>query len=276
MAAIDATARVADGARIGDGVEIGPYCLVGPQVELKDGVRLVGHVNVTGVTTIGEGTVVYPFASLGTPPQSVHYRGGATTLVIGARCELRESVTMNTGTEDGGGITRVGDRCLFMVASHVGHDCEVGDDVTFANNAVLGGHVSIGDNTFLGGNVGGSSIRARRRRRHGRRRERRARADVIPFGFAKGQIATLDRTQRRRPAAARRDARRIAPAAPGLSRAVLWRGRVRRSPRRRRRRIRRRSAGAENHCVHPRRRQAAVDASAPSSAQAEDDAGDAS
>ena len=91
---------------------------------------------------VGEGSVVYPFSSLGTPPQSVHYRGGPTRLVIGARCELRESVTMNTGTEDGGGITRVGDRCFFMVGSHVGHDCDVGNDVTFANNAVIGGHVS--------------------------------------------------------------------------------------------------------------------------------------
>jgi UDP-N-acetylglucosamine acyltransferase len=191
MAAIDPTARIADGARLGDGVEIGPYCVVGSQVELEDGVRLIAHVHVTGVTTIGEGTVVYPFASLGTPPQSAHYRGGATRLVIGARCEVREGVTMNTGTENGGGLTQVGDRCLFMVASHVGHDCHVGDDVTFANNAVLGGHVSIGNNTFIGGNaavhqfvrvgegvmVGGVSGVA---------------ADVVPFGFAKGQIATLD------------------------------------------------------------------------------------
>ena len=95
MAAIDATARVADGARIGDGVEIGPCCLVGPHVELKNGVRLVGHVNVTGATAIGEGTVVYPFASLGTTPQSVHYRGEPTKLVIGPRCQIREGVTMN-------------------------------------------------------------------------------------------------------------------------------------------------------------------------------------
>jgi UDP-N-acetylglucosamine acyltransferase len=189
--AIDPTARVADGARIGSGVEIGPYCLVGPQVELKDGVRLIAHVNVAGVTAIGEATIVYPFASLGTPPQSAHYRGGATRLVIGARCELREGVTMNTGTEDGGGTTRVGDRCLFMVASHVAHDCDIGDDVTFANNAVLGGHVSVGNNTFLGGNaavhqfarigegamVGGLSGIS---------------ADLVPFGFGKGQIATLD------------------------------------------------------------------------------------
>src|SRR5580658_109689 len=149
--AIDPTARVASGARIGEGVEIGPYCLVGPQVELLGGVRLIAHVNVTGVTTVGEGTVVYPFSSLGTPPQSVHYRGGATRLVIGAHCQLREGVTMNTGTEDGGGITQVGERCFLMVGSHVGHDCHVGNDVTFANNVVLGGHVSVGNYAFLGG-----------------------------------------------------------------------------------------------------------------------------
>jgi UDP-N-acetylglucosamine acyltransferase len=188
--AIDPTARVAEGVRIGDGVEIGPYCLVGPQVELDSGVRLIGHVNVTGVTSIGEGTVVYPFASLGTPPQSVHYRGGATRLVIGARCELREGVTMNTGTEAGGGITRVGERSTFMVGSHVGHDCQIGNDVTFANNVVLGGHVTVGDFAFLGGHaavhqlvrigegvmLGGLSGAA---------------DDVIPFGFALGQIADL-------------------------------------------------------------------------------------
>jgi UDP-N-acetylglucosamine acyltransferase len=149
--AIDPTARVADGARVGDGVEIGPYCMVGPDVQLGDGVRLIAHVHIAGVTTIGEGTVVYPFASLGTPPQSVHYRGGATRLIVGPRCELRESVTMNTGTEDGGGVTRVGERGLLMVGSHVGHDCQIGDQVTFANNVTLGGHVTIGDGVFVGG-----------------------------------------------------------------------------------------------------------------------------
>ena len=188
--AIDPTARVADGARIGESVEIGPYCLIGPQVELARGVRLFGHVNVTGVTTIGEGTVVYPFSSLGTPPQSVQYRGGATRLVIGARCELRESVTMNTGTEDGGGITRVGDRCSFMVGSHVGHDCQVGDDVTLANNVVLGGHVSVGDFTFLGGHV---AIHQFVRIGEGVMMAgmSAARDDIIPFGFALGQTGAL-------------------------------------------------------------------------------------
>jgi len=188
--AIDPTARVAEGARIGASVEIGPYCLVGPQVELKSGVRLIGHVNVTGATTIGEGTIIYPFGSLGTPPQSVHYRGGETKLVVGAACELREGVTMNTGTEDGGGVTRVGDRCSFMVGSHVGHDCTVGNDVTFANNVVLGGHVSVGDHTFLGGHV---AIHQFVRIGEGAMMAgmSAARDDIIPFGFALGQTGAL-------------------------------------------------------------------------------------
>jgi UDP-N-acetylglucosamine acyltransferase len=188
--AIDPTARVAAGARIGEAVEIGPYCLVGPQVELQRGVRLVAHVNVTGVTTIGEETVVYPFSSLGTPPQSVHYRGGPTKLVIGAKCDLRESVTMNTGTEAGGGVTRVGDRCSFMVGCHIGHDCRVGNDVTFANNVVLGGHVSIDDYTFLGGHV---AIHQFVRVGEGVMMAgmSAARDDIIPFGFALGQTGAL-------------------------------------------------------------------------------------
>ncbi len=181
--AIDPTAHVADGARIEDSVEIGPYCLVGPEVELGGGVRLIANVHITGVTSIGEGTVIYPFVSLGTPPQSTHYRGSPTRLVVGPRCELREGVTMNTGTEDGAGVTRVGERGLFMVGCHVGHDCQVGDGVTFANNVVLGGHVSVGDNTFIGGLTAVHQ--------YGRIGEgamiggmTRVRADVIPFAFA--------------------------------------------------------------------------------------------
>jgi UDP-N-acetylglucosamine acyltransferase len=187
---IDATARIGDGARLGEDIEIGPYCLIGPRVTLERGVRVIGHVNVTGVTTIGEGSVVYPFCSLGTPPQSVHYRGGPTCLVIGAHCELRESVTMNTGTEDGGGITRVGERCTFMVGSHVGHDCQVGNDVTFANNVVLGGHVGVGDQTFLGGHV---AIHQFVRVGEGVMMAgmSAARDDIIPFGFALGQTGAL-------------------------------------------------------------------------------------
>lgn len=188
--AIDPTARVADGARLSPDAEIGPYCIVGSQVELQSGVRLLAHVHITGVTTVGQGTVVYPFASLGTPPQSVHYRGSATRLTIGSGCELREGVTMNTGTEAGGGTTRVGDRCSFMVGSHVGHDCVVGNDVTFANNVVLGGHVTVGNHTFLGGHV---AIHQFVRIGEGVMMAgmSAARDDIIPFGFALGQTGAL-------------------------------------------------------------------------------------
>jgi UDP-N-acetylglucosamine acyltransferase len=189
--AIDPTARVADGARIGAGVEIGPYCVVGPDVVLGDGVRLVANVHIAGVTSVGAGTVVYPFASLGTPPQSVRYRGGATRLVIGARCQVREHVTMNTGTEDGGGTTHVGEDCFIMVGSHIAHDCHIGDGVIFANNVVLGGHVRIGDRAFVGGLVAVHQ--------HGRVGEGAmvggmtpVRGDVIPFGLASGTLIGLN------------------------------------------------------------------------------------
>ncbi|WP_029006143.1 acyl-ACP--UDP-N-acetylglucosamine O-acyltransferase [Azorhizobium doebereinerae] len=190
MALIDPTARVADGARLADDVEVGPFCLVGPDVTLEAGVRLISHVNIQGVTTLGARTQVYPFASLGTPPQSVHYKGEKTTLSVGTDCQIREHVTMNTGTAGGRGATVVGNHCMLMTASHVGHDCLVGDHVIFANNATLGGHVDVGDHVFLGGlcavhqfvrigaqvMVGGLSG---------------IREDVIPFGYAIGQNANL-------------------------------------------------------------------------------------
>jgi len=206
---IDSTARVADGARIGEGVEIGPYCIIGPDVELGGGVRLIAHVHVTGVTTIGEGTVVYPFASLGTPPQSVHYRGGATRLVLGARCQVREHVTMNTGTEDGGGVTRVGERCFIMVGCHIGHDCHVGNAVTFANNVVLGGHVSVGDDTFVGGLT---AVHQHNRIGEGAMigGMTRVRADVIPFAFAYVEnLVGLNVVGLRRRGSTRADLRRL-------------------------------------------------------------------
>jgi UDP-N-acetylglucosamine acyltransferase len=190
MAMIDPTARIEPGAMVGEGASIGPYCIIGPDVVIDDGCRLLAHVHVAGHTTIGARTAVYPFASLGSPPQSVKYRGGPTRLIVGTDCDIRESVTMSIGTEDGGGLTVVGDRCIFMAGSHVGHDCRVGSDVTFANNAVLGGHVSVGDHAFLGGQaavhqfvrigegamIGGLSGIAR---------------DVVPFGFAFGPRAEL-------------------------------------------------------------------------------------
>ena len=150
---IDPSARIEAGAVIGKDVSIGPYCTVGAHVSIGDGCRLIAHVNLTGHTTIGPRTAIHPFASLGSPPQSVSYRGGPTRLVVGADCDIRENVTMNTGTEDDRGVTEVGDHCFFMVGSHVAHDCEVGNHVVFANNILLGGHVTIGDHVVFGGGV---------------------------------------------------------------------------------------------------------------------------
>ncbi len=190
MTAIDPTACVASGATIDAEASIGPGCVIGPDVEIGAGCRLIAHVHVAGHTSVGPRTVVYPFASLGGPPQSVKYRGGPTRLVIGGDCDIRENVTINIGTEDDRGVTEVGDHCFMMAGSHVGHDCRVGKHVTFANNAVLGGHVSVGDYTFLGGQaavrqfvrigegamiVGMSGVRA----------------DVIPWGMAQGPLANL-------------------------------------------------------------------------------------
>jgi UDP-N-acetylglucosamine acyltransferase len=148
---IDPTARVADGARLGSGVEIGPYCIVGPDVTLGDGCRLIAQAHVSGITTLGARTVVWPQAVIGTAPQSVHYRGEPSRLVIGAECILREGVTINTGTAGGRMETRIGDHCFLMAGAHVGHDCVVGERVIFAPNAIIGGHAEIGDHVFLGG-----------------------------------------------------------------------------------------------------------------------------
>jgi UDP-N-acetylglucosamine acyltransferase len=182
---IDPTARVADGARVADDVEIGPFCVIGPQVELKQGVRLLSHVAIAGVTSIGERATVYPFVSLGTAPQSTGYHGEPTQLVIGNDCQFRESVTISTGTVKGGGITRVGDRCFMMANSHVAHDCTVGDDVVFANCATIGGHVVVGSSVFIGGL---SAVHQFNRIGEGAMIAgcSGVTADLIPFGFAQG------------------------------------------------------------------------------------------
>jgi UDP-N-acetylglucosamine acyltransferase len=151
MSTIHPTAVVAPGAEIGAGATIGPFCCLGPNVRLGDGVTLVSHVVVDGHTTIGANTRVFPFAVLGLPPQHLRYAGEPTTLVIGVNNQIREHVTMHPGTAFGTGTTTIGDQCLFMVATHVAHDCEIGDNVVMANNATLGGHVRVGSHAYLGG-----------------------------------------------------------------------------------------------------------------------------
>lgn len=151
MTDIHPTAIVAPGAILGNDVKIGPYCIVGSEVTLGDGVCLHSHVVVDGRTTIGEATAIYPFASIGMQPQDLKYHGEASTLTIGARNQIREHVTMNPGTEGGIMETRIGDDCLFMIASHIAHDCVIGNHVILANNATLGGHVEVGDYAIIGG-----------------------------------------------------------------------------------------------------------------------------
>jgi UDP-N-acetylglucosamine acyltransferase len=151
VARIDASARIADGARLGADVEIGPYSVIGADVEVGDGCRIGAHVHIGGVTRIGARTTIHPFAVLGSPPQSVHYRGGPTRLVIGADCIVREHVTMNTGTEDGNMETRVGDKCFLMTGAHVAHDCRLGNEVTLVNNVLLAGHCQIDDFAVVSG-----------------------------------------------------------------------------------------------------------------------------
>ena len=151
MTQIHSTAIIEHGARLGEGAVIGPYCCVGGMVEFGDGVRLHSHVVVAGKTTIGPNTHVYPFASIGHPPQDLKYKGEESELVIGANNVIREHVTMNPGTTGGGMITRIGNNCLFMVGAHVAHDCDVANHVILANNATLAGHVTVDDFAILGG-----------------------------------------------------------------------------------------------------------------------------
>lgn len=188
---IHPSAIIEDGAELGADVEIGPMCHVGARARLHDGVALKSHVVVTGLTEIGPRTRVYPFAVLGGPPQHLGYKGEDTKLVIGADAIIREYVTMNPGTEKGGGVTRIGERGFFMIGAHVAHDCQIGDDVIFANNATLGGHVQIGDRVFLGGlcaihqfsRVGAFAFVSGCAALAG---------DVIPYGYVTGNRAYLE------------------------------------------------------------------------------------
>ena len=149
---IDKNSVIHKNAKIAETAEVGPYVVIGPNVEISDNVKIYSHVNISGNTTIGEGTKIFPFASIGNDPQDLKYKGENTKLEIGKNNSIREYVTINPGTEGGGGLTKIGDNCLFMISSHVAHDCRVGNNVIIANNVPLGGHVTIEDNVVIGGN----------------------------------------------------------------------------------------------------------------------------
>ena len=139
-------------AKISKKIKIGPFCYVGPNVELKDDVELISNVHIEGNTSIGKGTRIFPFASIGTQPQDLKFKGEKNNLVIGENNFIREYVTINPGTEGGGSETIIGNNCLFMISSHIAHDCKIGNNVIIANNVPLGGHVTIEDSVVIGGN----------------------------------------------------------------------------------------------------------------------------
>ena len=150
-AEVHPSAHVEPGAAVGEGCRIGPFCLIGSGVTLGPGVEVKSHAVVTGDTAVGEGTVIFPFATVGEVPQDLKFRGERSALVIGARNRIREHVTINLGTEGGGGVTRVGDDCLLMAGSHVAHDCQIGNRVILVNNAALAGHCILEDEVIVGG-----------------------------------------------------------------------------------------------------------------------------
>jgi len=149
---IHSSSIIAKNTKIGKNVKIGPFCIVGDLVELEDDVELISNVQIEGNTKIGKGTKVFPFACLGTTPQDLKYNNEPNSLIIGKKNTIREYVTINPGTEGGGGKTIIGDNCLFMISSHIAHDCKVGNNVIIANNVPLGGHVTIEDSVVIGGN----------------------------------------------------------------------------------------------------------------------------
>jgi len=187
---IHPTAVVEDGARLGADVEIGPFCHVGPHATLGDGVRLISHVSLAGDTTVGARTVIYPFASIGHPPQDLKYRGESVRLSIGEDCLIREGVTMNPGTAGGGSETLVGPRSVFLANAHVAHDCRIGEGVILSNNVMLAGHCQIGDFAILsGGAAAHQFVRIGAHAFVGGLAG--VEHDLIPFGLALGNRAGL-------------------------------------------------------------------------------------
>ena len=187
---IHKTAIVDSKAKISSNVSIGAYSVIGSGVEIGENTKIDSHVSIIGNTKIGKNNKVYPFASIGNDPQDLKFDGEETKLEIGNNNRIREYVTINPGTKGGGGLTKVGNNCLFMVSSHIAHDCYVGDNVILANNVPLGGHAHIEENVIIGGNsavqqvtrvgksamIGGMCGVVR---------------DIIPYGIAHGNRSIL-------------------------------------------------------------------------------------
>ena len=187
---IHKTALIDSNSKISKNVKIGPYTVIGSNVEIGEGTEIQSHVNIVGNTKIGKNNKIYPFASIGNDPQDLKFKGEETKLEIGNDNKIREYVTINPGTNGGGGLTKVGNNCLFMVSAHIAHDCFVGNNVILANNVPLGGHAYIDDYVIIGGNsavqqftrvgksamIGGMCGVVR---------------DIIPYGIAHGNRSVL-------------------------------------------------------------------------------------
>ena len=190
MPQIHPTAIVEPGASVAQTAKIGPYCTIGAKVEIGENVELVSHVAVAGRTSIGDGTRIFPFSSIGHQPQDLKFKGEDSRLIIGRNNLIREHVTMNPGTSGGGMVTKVGDECLFMVGAHVAHDCILGDHVIMANNATLAGHVHIEDYAMFGGlSAVHQFVRVGRHAMIGG--VTGVERDVIPYGSVVGDRARL-------------------------------------------------------------------------------------
>lgn len=187
---IHKTAIISDTSKIADNVQIGPYSVIGPNVKIESNTKIHSHVNIIGNTYIGSGNEIFPFASIGTDPQDLKYQGEENSIIVGNNNKIREYSNINPGTKGGGGITKIGNNNLFMVYSHIAHDCKIGDDIVLANNVQVGGHVEIENNAIIGGScaihqfsrigelsmVGGMTG---------------VLSDVIPFGLSLGNRNSL-------------------------------------------------------------------------------------
>ena len=179
------TAIISETTKLGDNVEIGAYSIIGPNVKISNNTKIHSHVNITGNTSIGTGNEIFPFSSIGTPPQDLKYKGEKNSLIIGDNNKFREYVNINPGTEQGGGVTKIGNNNLFMVYCHVAHDCTVSNNIVLANNVQVGGHVFIENNAIIGGScavhqfsrIGESSMIGGMTG---------VLSDVIPFGLSLG------------------------------------------------------------------------------------------
>ena len=150
---IDKNSIIHKDAKISSSAKIGPYVVIGQSVQIGENVKIHSHVSISGDTVIGDDCKIFPFASIGNDPQELKYKGEKTKLVIGKNNTIREYVTINPGTNNGGGITEIGNNCLFMISSHIAHDCKIGNNVIIANNVPIGGHGEIGEGAIIGGNA---------------------------------------------------------------------------------------------------------------------------